>query len=310
MHIIPVGIQCDFMDECSIRDPKQRRSLSAGPCRWRVKITVITAAEALYSGTNKPAIQKIKEYIMGGKKQTANRRADGRNADELRKVTLRRHPAPAAKGSVLISMGNTRVICAASVDENVPRWMRAQKIEGGWITAEYSMLPYSTPDRTRREVNAGKVGGRTQEIQRMIGRSLRAVVDLKALGPRTIWVDCDVLQADGGTRTASITGGFVAMRMAVRKLLKDGLLEEDPIREYVAAVSVGMVDGKPVLDLDYREDFAAEVDMNAVITESGRFVELQGTAESAPFSGTRLNQMLKLARQGIEALIARQKKIT
>ncbi|NCC51313.1 MAG: ribonuclease PH [Spartobacteria bacterium] len=246
---------------------------------------------------------------MAARKQ-AFERPDGRAQDELRKITIMRDAAPAAKGSVLLSMGATQVICAASVEESVPHWMRVQKIPGGWVTAEYSLLPYSTAGRTRREVTFGKPGGRTQEIQRMIGRSLRASVDMEALGQRTIWIDCDVLQADGGTRTASITGGFIALRLAINALLKEGLLKEDPIRERVAAVSVGLYNGKPVLDLNYTEDFAADVDMNLVMTSTGKFIEIQGTAENEPYSQTALNAMLRLGRKGITELLVMQEKVT
>jgi ribonuclease PH len=245
---------------------------------------------------------------MSAKKKTFER-ADGRKTDELRPVKMRKQIAPAAAGSVLVSMGRTQVICGASIDRGVPRWMRAQNISGGWVTAEYSMLPYATSDRSRREASRGRLGGRTQEIQRLIGRSLRAVVDLEKLGKRTIWIDCDVLQADGGTRTAAVTGGFVALRRAVNGLLKAGALEEDPIKEAVAAVSVGVVDDVPLLDLAYVEDVAAEVDMNVVMTASGRFVELQGTAEEKPFSGTRLQEMLRMARKGITELVEAQREV-
>ena len=229
-------------------------------------------------------------------------RENGRAADQLRPISLKKGIAPAADGSVLISCGRTQVLCAASIDEAIPGWMRAQNLEQGWLTAEYSLLPCSTSPRARREVTAGKVGGRTQEIQRLIGRSLRAVVDMKKLGKRTIWVDCDVIQADGGTRTAAITGGFVAVRMAVNKLLAGGVITEDPISEGLAAISVGVVQGVPVLDLDYSEDCGADVDMNVVMTSSGQFVEVQGSAEGQPFSKTHLDEMLQLAQQGIAEL--------
>lgn len=242
--------------------------------------------------------------------QTTKRhvRSDGRNPDALRPLTFTRDFAPAAAGSVLIRMGRTTVLCAASVQESVPRWMQAQKVAGGWITAEYSMLPYASEPRSTRESTSGRIGGRTQEIQRLIGRSLRAIVDLEALGARTIWVDCDVIQADGGTRTASITGAYVALQLAVDELIRKGLLEDDPVREAVAAVSVGMVGGTPLLDLCYEEDAAADVDMNVVMTASGRFVEVQGTAETDPFARKDLDRMLKLAGQGVRKLIAAQKK--
>lgn len=236
----------------------------------------------------------------------AFRRPDGRKPTQMREIEFVLHVAPSAKGSVLVRFGNTRVLCGVSVEEGVPRWMRQQNVEGGWLTAEYSLLPYSTPQRTAREVNAGRVGGRTQEIQRLIGRALRAVMDLKLLGERTIWVDCDVLQADGGTRTAAITGSYVALRLAVHALLNEGALEKNPIREPVAAVSVGIVQGRPVLDLCYEEDVAAEVDMNVVMTRSGRFVEIQGTAEKAPFSRSEVERLLGLAQRGIRQILRAQ----
>ncbi len=236
------------------------------------------------------------------------KRHDGRAADELRAVSFTPNFAPAATGSVLVKMGHTQVICGVSIDDDRPRWMRDQKVAGGWITAEYSMLPYSTTDRARREVSSGKVGGRTSEIQRLIGRSLRSIVDLEILGERTIWIDCDVLQADGGTRTAAITGSFVALRLAVNRLLKEGKLEKDPIREAVAAVSVGVVEKMPLLDLCYVEDVAAEVDMNLVMTASGKFVEVQGTAEGEPFAKPVLNKLIGLGEEGIASLLKLQQK--
>lgn len=235
-------------------------------------------------------------------------RSDGRTPDQLREVRFEPGIAPACAGSVLVSMGQTRVICAAAVEPMVPRWMQRQKVEGGWLTAEYSMLPYSTEERSRRE-NSGRLSGRTQEIQRLIGRSLRAVVDLKKLGSRTITVDCDVLQADGGTRTASVTGGFVALRLAVDALLREALIIEDPIREEVAAISVGMVGGEALLDLCYVEDVAADVDMNVVMTASGRFVELQGTAEGTPFDRSQMDALVGLAESGIRDLIDLQRAV-
>jgi len=236
-------------------------------------------------------------------------RADKRKADQLRPVKFKLNVAPAAAGSVLVSMGKTQVICGVSIEESIPRWMRMQKVSGGWITAEYSMLPYSTSGRSRRESTNGRVGGRTHEIQRLIGRSLRAVTDMELLGARTVWVDCDVLQADGGTRTASITGAYAAYCLAIQKLLKAGVLEKNPIREAVAAISVGIVDGRPLLDLCYTEDVDAEVDMNVVMTASGKYVEIQGTAEGYPFSGAEMDRMLALARKGIRNLIRAQEKV-
>jgi ribonuclease PH len=235
-------------------------------------------------------------------------RADGRRPGDLRPVEIVTNPAPAAPGSVLIRMGRTQVICAVSVEESVPRWMREQKVSGGWLTGEYSMLPYATAPRTSREASTGRVGGRTQEIQRLLGRSLRAVTDLQKLGARTFWVDCDVVQADGGTRTAAITGAFVAYRLAVNALLRNGRMAEDPIREAVGAVSVGLVGGRALLDLCYEEDVAAETDMNVVMTASGAYVEVQGTAEKAPFTGAEMERMLALARKGIRSLFASQEK--
>lgn len=225
-----------------------------------------------------------------------------RPAGALRPVTLERGAAPFAEGSCLVAMGRTRVLCAASVDEDLPPWRRESGL--GWVTAEYSMLPRSTSSRTPRE-RAGP-RGRTQEIQRLIGRSLRAAVDFEALGPRTIVVDCDVLQADGGTRTASVTGGFVALSAAVAELRGNGVLERDPLRDQVAAVSVGLVGGEPLLDLDYEEDRDASVDLNVVGTAGGRFVEIQGTAEAEPFPRSQLNQMLDLAEKGIGELTRHQ----
>jgi ribonuclease PH len=241
--------------------------------------------------------------------ESAGKRLDGRMADELRPVNFTKNFITSAKGSVLVEMGNTRVICTASVDENVPGWMRFQNVPGGWVTAEYSMLPAATQDRTQREASKGKIGGRTMEIQRLIGRSLRAVVDLKKLGRRQIYLDCDVIQADGGTRTASITGAFVALRLAVQQLMKDGLLKQDPIIEGLAAISAGINKQTPILDLCYLEDSAAEVDANFVMTESGKIIEVQGTAEGAPFSKDELMQMMTLAEKGIGELIELQKAV-
>jgi ribonuclease PH len=240
--------------------------------------------------------------------KTDKKRSDGRKADELRKITLRKGVAAQATGSVLCGFGQTEVICAVMVEEGVPRWMQSQGVTGGWLTAEYSMLPYSTGDRKTRDISRGKLDGRSQEIQRLIGRSLRAVVDLEALGARTLWVDCDVLRADGGTRTAAITGAYVALELAVKKLLRAKKIERSPLRESVAAVSVGIVGGQPLLDLCYVEDKDAEVDLNLVMTGSGRFVELQGSGEEATFDGAQLDAMLKLGRSGIQQLTQIQRK--
>jgi ribonuclease PH len=238
-----------------------------------------------------------------------NKRIDGRRADELRPVRITPHFITSAKGSVLIEMGATRVICTASVEENVPGWMRFQKVPGGWVTAEYSMLPGATPDRTQRDASKGKIGGRTMEIQRLIGRSLRAVIDLKKLGRRQIYLDCDVIQADGGTRTASITGAYIALSLAVKRLMKEGLLKENPIRDGLAAISVGIHKQVPILDLCYLEDAAAEVDANFVMTHSGKIIEIQGTAEGAPFSKNEFLEMMDLAEKGISELAEMQQSL-
>jgi len=237
------------------------------------------------------------------------RRHDGRRADQLRPITFKTGIAPHAAGSVLASCGNTQVICAVTVEENVPRWMKDQKVAGGWITAEYSMLPYSTLERKARDITKGRIDGRSTEIQRLIGRSIRAVVDLEALGPRTLCVDCDVLAADGGTRTTAITGTYVALELAVQKLRKSGLLTgKSPIKAQFAAVSVGVVDGRPVLDLDYVEDKDAATDMNVVMTAGGQFIEVQASGEESTFSPKELSALLSLATTGIKKLGALQKK--
>ncbi|MDX9714264.1 MAG: ribonuclease PH [Dissulfurispiraceae bacterium] len=234
-------------------------------------------------------------------------RRNNRKNDELRKVKITRGFIQNADGSVLIEMGNTKVICTASIEERVPHFLKDQR--KGWITAEYGMIPRSTHSRMTRESSAGRVGGRTHEIQRLIGRSLRSVVNLDVVGERTIWIDCDVIQADGGTRTASITGAFVAMSDAFYSLLSKGLIDNNPVTEHLAAASVGLVGGEAMLDLDYSEDSAADVDMNVVMTESSRIVEVQGTAETHPFTKERLNSMLNLAEKGIIELISMQKEL-
>ena len=236
-------------------------------------------------------------------------RADGRRADQIREVRFRNHVAPNAAGSTLIECGNTRVICAATFDETVPRWMKEQNVSGGWITAEYSMLPYSTLDRKARDITKGKIDGRSQEIQRLIGRSIRAAINLEKLGPRTIWIDCDVLQADGGTRTAAITGAFVALSLAIRKLIGEGKLSESPLLHPVAAVSMGMVNGHAMLDLCYTEDVAASVDFNLVMNAAGEFIELQGSGEEATFSQAQLTALLDLGKFGIRSLLAAQQAV-
>jgi ribonuclease PH len=239
------------------------------------------------------------------------RRHDGRRADQLRPITFTPGIAPYAAGSVLAASGQTQVICAVTVEENVPRWMKDQKVAGGWITAEYSMLPYSTLERKARDITKGRIDGRSTEIQRLIGRSIRAVVDLDALGPRTLCVDCDVLTADGGTRTTAITGVYVALELAVRKLRGQGLLPatgKSPIKAPFAAVSVGVVNGQPVLDLDYVEDKDAATDMNVVMTTRGQFIEVQASGEESTFSPRELTALLALATSGIRKLGALQKK--
>ena len=233
-------------------------------------------------------------------------RADGRHAEQLRPVRFQNHIAPYAAGSTLIEWGKTRVICGVTVEESVPRWMKEQGVTGGWITAEYSMLPYSTLQRKQRDITKGKIDGRAQEIQRLIGRAMRAALDLEKLGPRTVWVDCDVLQADGGTRTAAITGAYVALGLAMRTLQATGLLKVNPLLRAVAAVSVGIVGGKPLLDLCYTEDSTASVDLNLVQNSAGEFIELQGTGEEATFSDTELSAMLALGKGGIQQLLALQ----
>jgi ribonuclease PH len=234
-------------------------------------------------------------------------RTDGRAADEIRETDIKLDFLPYAEGSALIIMGDTRVVCSASLDETVPRWIR--NTGSGWLTAEYSMLPRATQTRTPRDSSRGKPQGRAQEIQRLIGRSLRAIADLKALGERTIYIDCDVLHADGGTRTAAITGAYVALALASKKLLKLGKITRPLMTDQVAAVSVGIVDNVALLDLKYDEDSRAQVDMNIVCTSEGRFIELQGTAEKAPFSREQMDELLALGVRGIEVLIAKQKSI-
>ena len=234
-------------------------------------------------------------------------RPSQRSADELRPIAITRHYTKHAEGSVLIECGDTKVICTASIDEKVPPFLRGKG--QGWVTAEYGMLPRSTGTRTDREAARGKQSGRTQEIQRLIGRSLRSVVDLKKLGERTIQIDCDVIQADGGTRTASITGAFVALHDAVSYLLANGSLAHSPLNDFVAAISVGVFRGLPVLDLDYAEDRDCDTDMNVVMTAAGGFVEVQGTAEGAPFSRAEMDALLDLAQSGIVRLVAAQKQV-
>jgi ribonuclease PH len=234
-------------------------------------------------------------------------RADGRQPDELRPITFERDFTDMADGSCLVSFGRTRVLCTASIDEDVPRWMRGRG--KGWVTAEYSMLPGSSPERVRREVKDGKPSGRTQEIQRLIGRSLRSVCDMAALGERQVLVDCDVLQADGGTRTASICGGYLALHDALARLVHKGVVSAQPLEAFCAAISVGIIDGTPMLDLPYVEDVRAEVDMNVVMTSEGRFVEVQGTAEGKPFTRGELDSLVALAEGGIDQIFTLQQQM-
>ena len=234
-------------------------------------------------------------------------RSDGRKPNQLRALTITPTYIKTADGSVLIEMGDTRVICTAKLEERVPPFLRNSG--KGWITAEYGMLPGSSEQRISRESSRGKVGGRTHEIQRLIGRSLRSVADLKSLGERSVWIDCDVIQADGGTRTASITGAYIALMEAARVWRKRGILSADLVQDAVAAVSIGIVDGKILLDLCYEEDSKADVDMNFVMTGSGKFIEVQGTAESAPFTKKQMERMAEIAHQGIKELLQAQKKV-
>ena len=234
-------------------------------------------------------------------------RSDGRKPNQLRALTITPTYIKTADGSVLIEMGDTRVICTAKLEERVPPFLRNSG--KGWITAEYGMLPGSSEQRISRESSRGKVGGRTHEIQRLIGRSLRSVADLKSLGERSVWIDCDVIQADGGTRTASITGAYIALMEAARVWRKRGILSADLVKDAVAAVSIGIVDGKILLDLCYEEDSKADVDMNFVMTGSGKFIEVQGTAESAPFTKKQMERMAEIAHQGIKELLQAQKKV-
>src|SRR5213595_2790875 len=236
-------------------------------------------------------------------------RTDGRAADQVRDVSFELNIAPHASGSVLVAMGNTRVICGVMVEEVVPRWMKEQNITGGWLTSEYSMLPYSTTTRKPRDIMKGRLDGRSTEIQRLIGRSLRAVVDLEKLGPRTMWIDCDVLQADGGTRTAAITGASLAVAVACRKLVEEKRIPSSPIRKLLGAVSAGVVAGGALIDLNYEEDKAATVDLNLVATEDGEFVEVQGSGEEATFTQGQLDEMLVLGRNAIAQLIMAQRDI-
>src|SRR6476659_7284273 len=236
-------------------------------------------------------------------------RTDGRVADHIRPISFELGIAPNASASVLVSMRTTRVICGVTIEEVIPRWMKEQSVTGGWLTAEYSMLPYSTHPRKQRDIAKGRLDGRSMEIQRLIGRSLRAVVDLEKLGPRTMWIDCDVLQADGGTRTAAITGASLAVTIACQKLLGEKKYASSPMLKLIAAVSAGIVEGSALVDLNYEEDKAASVDFNLVATQDGEFVEIQGSGEEATFTQAQLDQMLTLGRSAIAQLIAAQRNV-
>jgi ribonuclease PH len=236
-------------------------------------------------------------------------RSDGRGLDEIRPLNFELNVAAHASGSVLVSMGNTRVICAVTIEEAVPRWMKEQGVTGGWLTAEYSMLPYSTQPRKARDIAKGRIDGRSVEIQRLIGRSLRAVVDLEKLGWRTIWVDCDVLQADGGTRTTAITGSSLAVAIACRRLVREKKLDSSPMRKLIAAVSAGILKDQAIVDLNYDEDKLVTVDFNLVATEDAEFVEVQGSGEEATFAQSQLDEMLALGRKGIGELIGAQRAV-
>jgi ribonuclease PH len=244
--------------------------------------------------------------LQASQSSTSPPRADGRQRGDLRPIRFQNHIAPHATGSTLIEWGNTRVICGVMVEETVPRWMKEQGVTGGWITAEYSMLPYSTLQRKARDITKGKIDGRSQEIQRLIGRSMRAAIDLDALGQRTLWIDCDVLQADGGTRTAAITGAYVALSLAMKRLVAEGKIAKSPMSHAVAAVSVGILNGSALLDLCYTEDAAASVDMNLVMNSAGEFIELQGSGEESSFSEMQLAEMLATGKSGIQRLLSLQ----
>ena len=250
---------------------------------------------------------EVKELVIEEDLRSVKYREDGRAENQLRKIKITRDFNLYAEGSVLIEFGNTKVICTASVSEKVPPFLKGQG--KGWITAEYSMIPRATGERNQRESAKGKLSGRTMEIQRLIGRALRTAIDLDKLGERTVTIDCDVIQADGGTRTTSISGGYIALALAMKKLVNEGILAENPIISNVAAISVGIVGGAPMLDLKYSEDSAAEVDMNVVMNGEGRFVEVQGTGEEATYTRAELNQLLDLAEAGINEIIELQNKV-
>jgi ribonuclease PH len=248
-----------------------------------------------------------RQYQNNRGKKIKVERPDNRKHNELREIRIEKNYTKYAPGSVLFQTGNTKVLCTVMVEDRVPPFLRGEGT--GWITAEYNMLPSSTQTRKGRDRNKGKIDGRTVEIQRLIGRSLRSVIDLEKLGERTLWVDCDVLQADGGTRTASITGAFIALKDAVKKLIDEEIISENPIKENVAAVSVGVIDGTSLLDIEYVEDSIAEVDMNVIMTDTGEFIEIQGTGEKRPYTREEFNSLIFLAEEGINALIKCQKEV-
>jgi ribonuclease PH len=274
----------------------ERQPLIAGP---------VSSVPRFLPGIVKSFIAQIRATS----KFSTMQRNDGRAPHEIRSINFELNVAPYASGSVLVSMGKTRVICAVTVEDTVPRWMKEQAVTGGWLTAEYSMLPYSTQPRKPRDITKGRIDGRSVEIQRLIGRSLRAVMDLEKLGPRTIWVDCDVLQADGGTRTTAITGASLALAIACRKLVREKKLDAPPMQKLVAAVSAGILDGQAIVDLNYEEDRLVSVDFNLVATEDGEFVEVQSSGEEATFAGSQLDEMLALGRNGISELIGAQRAV-
>lgn len=291
--------------EQGLRDQATTRFRKA-PC-YGTMLSVLQAGVLVETYAFLPfALCGLAPFFYYGSAMAEFTRADGRGAAQLRPLRFQNHIAPNAAGSTLIEWGNTRVICGVTVEETVPRWMKEQKVEGGWLTAEYSMLPYSTLERKPRDISKGKLDGRASEIQRLIGRAIRAAVDLRKVGARTICVDCDVLQADGGTRTAAITGTFVALSLAIKKLQAEQKISENPLLAQVAAVSVGIVDDRALLDLCYVEDVAASVDMNLVMNSRGEFIELQGTGEQATFTDAQLTELLALGKEGIRQLLAAQ----
>ena len=306
--------QCKRLSGCwryfSLKKLKQRwPAQCVKPITQRQEREIASRYNVTSSSTLSIGAKSFIAQIPATFKFITMQRNDGRAPDEIRPVNFELNVAPHASGSVLVSMGNTRVICAVTIEETVPRWMKEQAMTGGWLTAEYSMLPYSTQPRKPRDITKGRIDGRSVEIQRLIGRSLRAVMDLEKLGSRTISADCDVLQADGGTRTTAITGASLALAIACRKLVREKKLDAPPMQKLVAAVSAGILDGQAIVDLNYEEDRRVSVDFNLVATEDGEFVEVQGSGEEATFVGSQLEQMLALGRNGISALIGAQRAV-